>query len=222
MKVQKLIDKHLLKEQEDRKDRVRSGKFSPSSFGRCFRLQYWNRMNESPTNPPNIRSLRVFKVGYLFHEFVQGFIPDKDTEVKIETDDIIGFADIVTEDTVIDIKSQHSRGFWYMNKDTFDINVDKYANILQVMTYAYLLKKPKGQLVFISKDDLCMNEYVFYLEKWQPEVEKELSTLREYWDKGELPPAEPRAYKGKEGKYCQFQDKCLSLGWDCVKGKEVT
>lgn len=206
--IEELIDKALLKEQEGKKDRVRSGKWSPSSFGRCYRYQYWNRKNEQPSNPPDERALKIFKVGKVFHDFVQGFIPDQETEVLVKQDDILGYADIVTKDAVIDLKSQHSRGFWYMLKETYNIAEQKYSNWLQVATYAWILKKEKCGLVFISKDDLCIKEYYMPTEKWIPEVEKELKTLRAIWEKDELPKGEPKAYGGKECQYCGYRDKC--------------
>jgi len=217
MNIQELLDKYFTDQQERSKGRTRSGKFSPSKFGRCYRLQYWSRKNEPETNPADLNALRRFKAGDLFHEFVQRFLPPHQTEVKVETDDILGFADIVTEDAVVDIKSQHSRAFWYMEKkDAKPISEQKYNNIMQVMTYAYLLGKPQGQLLFISKDDLYTAEYTFNMDVWKDEVEKEINMLKGFWGKSELPPAEPRAYIGSDGKpkdceYCPFKDKCKEV-----------
>jgi hypothetical protein len=154
----------------------------------------------------------VFAVGHLFHEYIQSQLEGYEKEVKVETDDILGFADLVSEDEVIDIKSQHSKAFWYMKKDSYDITKEKYTNILQVMTYCYLLGKPKGRLIFVSKDDLCTEEYGFHLDKWFGEVTTEIQTLREWWigmeATSELPPAIPRAYGGKDCQYCMFLDRC--------------
>lgn len=216
MNVQKMIDDYLLKVQEERKNHISSGKWTPSRFGRCYRMQYWKRAGEKETNPPDLNSLRRFKAGDLFHQFVQQFLPAHEVEVRIERDDILGFADIVTEDSVIDIKSQHSRAFWYMEKEEIPISEQKYSNILQVTTYAYLLGKPNAQLMFISKDDLYVAEYVFPVEQWINDIEFELYQLRKYWSLGQLPPAEPRAYKNKKGefnecKYCPFLDKCKEV-----------
>ena len=222
MTIQQIIDTELAKIQEERKTRQRSGKFSPSMLGRCYRAQYWNRKNKPITNPPDARTLRVFKAGQLFHDFVQQYIPDANKEVKIEDDNFLGFADIVGKETVYDIKSTHSRGFFYMNKAGYDVNKEKLTNILQCALYAKLLDKPKFSLVFISKDDLSMNQYGFFTEKWELPLKNEIDTLLSFWSKDILPPCKPRAYNGKEGKYCNFQLACLSLGWDCIKqsGKE--
>ena len=215
--IQDLINQKLLAEQEERTKRQRSGKISPSSFGYCFRKQHWNRKNEPITNPVDVRTLRIFKAASLFHDFVQGLITEHQSEDKVETEDILGFADLITEDSVIDIKSEHSRSFFWRKKSGYDINKEKLPNILQLMTYAKLLNKPKGVLCIISKDDMCIDEYVFFLDKWQDKVEEELKTLRYYWSKNELPPPQPRCYGEKDGKpnecekYCSFRDKCYEL-----------
>jgi hypothetical protein len=213
--IQQIINESLLAEQEKRKDRQRSGKFSPSMLGRCYRAQIWNRANVEQTEAPDVRTLRVFKVGHIFHEFVQGYFDKAQTEVKVESEHLFGYADLVLDDTVIDIKSQHSRAFWYMEKTNYDIKKEKYPNILQVMTYAYLLKKPKGRLIFISKDDLCCAEYEFALDQWKDEIFKEMAQLKTWWklyqDNETLPPAEPRCYNGKECQYCNWKTKCKEL-----------
>ncbi len=222
MTIQELIDKSLI-----RPPRERSGKFSPSSFGMCYRQQIWNRQDKEKSNPPDARSLRVFKAGSLFHDFVQGLlVPDKNidspfakyqTEVKVESDDVLGFADMAGENEVIDIKSQHSKSFWWMAKKDCDIKKEKYSNWLQVLYYARELKKDFGRLVFISKDDLCIQEYVQPLDDyWLGELGRELFTLREIWHYGILPPVEPRCEPKKDGtfwicNYCNWRDKCKEL-----------
>jgi hypothetical protein len=219
MTILEIIDKALLDEQEARKDRVRSGKWSPSSFGRCYRLQFWNRANETPSDPPDSRTLRVFRCGQLFHDFVQGYLPKHDTEVVCETEDCYGRADVVTQDSVIDIKSVHSGAFFHMNKE--DIAKSKLTNWMQVAYYAMVLKKPNVGLTFISKDDLCVDEYILPTEHFKPYVDGEIGALNQFWKAKLLPPAQPRAYASKEKKtgkvvykdcaFCGFRTKCKNL-----------
>lgn len=222
MSIQELIDKALMPSVEKRK---RSGKFSPSSLGKCFRAQIWNRM-DIPQEQPDARTLRVFKAGNLFHDFVQGVIcenhKDIKKEVKVEDDHFFGYADLVNGETVWDIKSQHSQAFHWMAKSK-DITEDKKQNILQVMLYCKLLGKKEGRLVFVSKDDLCIAEYGFsYNERWQKELEAEVNTLIEYWFKDVIPAAQPRAYKKKDGSfaecgYCPFRNMCNEFGSEEIK-----
>lgn len=215
--IQGLIDKAL----ERKDDRIRSGKFSPSSLGKCFRSQYWNRKNEPQSNPIDERTNRVFKAGNLFHEFVQDVIVANNhgtqAEVLVEDDDFKGYADLVMTDEVVDLKSQHSKAFWYRKNLTWDELAPKlFANALQVAFYAVKLGKKWCRLVFISKDDLCIQEYPFEVEKYRVELDREIATLKDFWTKQVLPPAIPRAYPDKEGKsaecgYCGWKDKCFAM-----------
>jgi hypothetical protein len=208
MSIQQLIDNALLKEQEIKLKRVRSGKFSPSMFGRCYRAQFWNRLNEPQTNPPNAEALRRFKVGNIIHDYVQQFFPSA-TEIKIEVaDDIIGFADIVLPDEVVDIKSCRSYEFKLMLKEDYDIKTAKFNNGLQVCSYAYFLGKPKARLIFIEKDELDSKEFPLVVADWKQAIDDELEILRGHWKKQELPKPLPRAYGGKECQYCNWLDKC--------------
>lgn len=208
--IQKLIDDHLKALNDKRADRVPSGKFKPSLYGACYRRQYWAKMNEPVTDPEDERGLRVFYAGQLFHNFVQQFFGDAEKEVLCETEYSKGFADLVTADEVVDLKSQHSMSFWHMAKSE-DIYKDKFNNWLQVAFYAVKLGKKYCRLVFISKDDLCIQEYVMETEKIKPDLENEVEILTSIVS---LPPANPRLYfKVKTGKfeectYCSWKSKC--------------
>lgn len=223
--VTQLIDQALAKEQASRANRERSGKFSPSMLGRCIRAQVYNKRNVPQSQPLDARTLRVFKCGQLFHDFVQQFLPEHQCEVPVDTDLIHGFADIVTEDAVWDIKSQHSQSFWYMEKSDYDIAKERYTNILQVTAYATILNRPKAMLLFLSKDDLTDALYEFDVSLWRPHVDAEFNTLWKYLDNtGALPLPEPRAYgvNKKTGepnecmKYCPWRDICFE-----AQGKQI-
>ena len=215
--IRELIDSYLAKEQADRANQERSGKWSPSMFGRCYRAQYWNRANEPQSNPPEERNLRVFAVGKIFHTWVQGFIKGGEIEKRIETDDVLGFADIVLENEVIDIKSQHSYAFHYQKENNYNIVEDKKSHVLQVAWYAIQLNKEYIRLAYFSKDDLCINEYYIKLtDEIRIMVREELLHLNSFWLSGTLPPAEPRAYgldkktgcSNECSRYCNFRDTC--------------
>ena len=205
--LSKIIDQKLLDEQDNRSGRKKSDCWTPSSFGRCYRFQFWNRMGK-PKEKADARQLRIFKVGNLFHDLLENMLPEHEKEVLIKKDDIFGYADVVLPDRVIDIKSVHSRAFWYMNKPDYDIYESRLPNWLQVATYAWLLDKEWCGLYIISRDDLSVNEYATPTSKWITKVESELNVLRTWWKGKVLPPAAPRAYSGKECKYCPFEKDC--------------
>jgi len=147
--------------------------------------------------------------------------PEWKTQVEITKDDVHGYADIVSTDEVMDVKSQHSRKFWYNTKEMQagkDIKDMFYNNWLQVMEYAWILGLPKARLIYVSKDDLCIQEYSLDLDDyWKSELDMELTKIRYYFDKKTTPPAQPRLYwKEKEQQfgecqYCQFCNKCTDL-----------
>ena len=222
MKIVDIIDQSLLEEQKKRDQRVRSGKYSPSSFGRCYRYQYWNRKNEKPSDPIDVKTLRVFKVGNLFHDFIQRFFEKRmpintgkeivgytsNIEVKFETEDFIGFADIVLKDIIVDIKSIKSWGFKQFSKAGYNVVVDKESYILQLMAYVYFLGKNYGKLLFVEKDSLDIAEFDFKLDDWKELLLKEINKLKEIWKEDRIPEAQPRAYGGRECSYCIFRTKC--------------
>lgn len=220
--IKVMIDEGL--KAENSKYRERSGKWNPSQLGGCLRKQVFNRKDASKTNESDDRALRVFKCGELFHKFVQDTVvknnPAAQVEVLVNTDDVCGYADIVTDDEVIEIKSQHSRAFWHMEKENVDITESKPNHCYQVMTYCHFLKKPQGRLVYISKDDLCIAEYILpFTPQWAQKVTDELAVLNDYWSKTSLPPAEPRLYKQKtewaECGYCDWKDACFAFETQC-------
>jgi len=209
------LNEYIKEKQNNRLKRERSGKWNPSSFGRCFRYQFWNRADIQPSNPMDNRDFLVFEVGNIFHKYFQDLMKNKcQIEVLVEEDDVKGYADIVTDEEVIELKSQHSKAFWYMQKEGYDIQKQKFHNCLQVAYYSLRLNKNISRLCFVSKDDLCLAEYPFgVFPYWKDRVEEELSTLREYWSTQTLPPASPRCYKDKDGKskecsYCNFKTLC--------------
>jgi hypothetical protein len=191
-------------------------------LGKFYRAKYWKRKNEPISDPIDERTQRVFKVGELFHHFIEDIIKKNEEvegcEVLIENENFKGFADIVLRDEVIDIKSQHSQAFHYRRNLEWEVLKDMlHTNILQVVWYAINLNKPRARLVFVSKDDLCIQEYSFPIdEKLQKEYDKEVSNLIDIWQKQALPPATPRAYKNKENKpqeckYCSWKTLCTSI-----------
>jgi len=214
MSIQELINNQLSQEQSNRKDRLRSGKYSPSSLGRCYRLQYFNRLNEPITNPPEERNLRVMYCGNIFHDIIQEITlknsPNLQKEVLVETEDFKGYADLVDTDEISDIKTMNSQGFKYLNPET--IAKEKYTNWLQVMFYVWKLKKKFARLVFVSKDDLRIDEYRQELDNyWLNELDMEETKLKYYWSNKTLPPAEPRAFNGKDCQYCSWLNKCKEI-----------
>jgi CRISPR/Cas system-associated exonuclease Cas4 (RecB family) len=203
------IKNQLLKEQDARKLRERSGMWTPSRFGRCFRLQFYSRRNEPETEPINVEKLRRFAVGNLVHKYAQRFYPEADCEIKITKDDVVGYADIVHDNKVTDIKSVSDWEYKKIISPDYDIEKEKETHCLQVCTYAWALDLKLAGLIFINIMNIHSVEYDIRVDHFIPKIEDELSTLRTYWISETLPPAIPRAYNGKDCEYCPYMTTCL-------------
>lgn len=209
--IQAKVDSYLLLEESSKVARIRSGKWSPSSFGKCYRAQYWNRLNEPKTNPVGVEALRRFKLGNLIHKLYQDILKGEYIiEAKVETENCLGFADLVGQDEVVDIKSVRSFQYKLMQgkKKPYDFKEEKKDNILQVTFYGIYLGKSKGRLIFVDKDSLESIEFEFNIDEFRKKLEEELEMLNGYWKIQKLPPSLPRCYNGKECQYCSWMDKC--------------
>lgn len=206
-----LIDRakaaHLL-DQEKRKDRLPSGKISPSSFGWCYRRQWYKAHGQEVTDPMDFQGWAKTTLGQVIHRVFQAMFPKECCEVKVETEDCFGYADIVLEDRVIDIKSQSDWAFKYHTKKGFDVKSEKVDNWLQVAFYAMALNKPTCELDFVNQKQISdIVEYEDETVKWIGKVEAEIRNIKEKI-KGEIPPKEPRLYAGRECAYCGWRTIC--------------
>ena len=210
-KIGSIVDKHLLWQQERSEKREKSGRWHPSSFGKCYRSQYWQRLNEPKSNVLEAKTLRVFAIGKIIHSFIQNIVSKYEysiIESVIDNEDVLAFVDIVGIDEVIEIKSVRSFGFRMIKKEGFDLVRDKEPELLQALYYGVKKEKKQVRLVFVDKDTLEFMEFVVEVEPFVPLLKIEFEILNAYWDKKELPPMLPRAYKGKECKYCGYANKC--------------
>jgi hypothetical protein len=206
-----IINNALLEEQEKNKKRDRSGKWSPSKMGRCLRFQYWSRANEVETDLPDVTALRRFAVGHLFHDYIQAFFIADNCEVLVETNDVKGYADIVEQNEVVDIKSVNDWAYKFLLAKEFDVNKEKPEQCMQVALYCKLLNKSRGSLLYVNTKSLATIQCEVDLAKFIPLVDIELSTLNSAWEKKALPPAVSRCYNGKECSYCNFLTACNKL-----------
>ena len=215
--IHKSIEK-VLKEKDLARNADRAGRphrFSPSSFGRCYRLQYWNRKAEPISDPPDTKGMMKMAEGTKTHEMVQSYLPKEVVEVEILTDDVKGYADIVTEDCVYDIKTCDEWQFKrYWRIPTDKAVLAKSSNFLQVCWYALELKKKYACIIGWIKGTLreeCRVEHKIEAMEFYPQLVEELDTLRMFWLKEELPPAVPRAFGGYDCNYCNWRTKCKEL-----------
>jgi len=186
-----------------------------SKLGSCLRGIYYERLGVKPDKEFDDRTLRVFSVGKMFESWLIDKIKDKvkiEEQVRVEDKKlgVSGYADFVAEvdgvKKVYEVKSKHSRSFWYMKKRGKPQRQHEY----QLWTYLYLLGIDRGSLIYLSKDDLAILEYPVLLadEKLKGEVMTEIKLLNEAWKKKDpslLPLYEDKDWRSK---YCRYHSYC--------------
>jgi len=161
VRFENILDEYLQKVPE----KSHSGKFRVSSAGLCYQKRLWEREGKEPTDPVENRMLRVFKVGEVFHTWLQNMLEDMGylvlRELELEDDYRVGRLDAVVEKDgkriLYDFKTVHSRKFIY--KEEIDIHY-----CMQAWTYKLMLEEQYGmkadsvRVLYISRDDLLLKD----------------------------------------------------------------
>lgn len=210
MNIETLIDDHL---ENKRNQETRDlGKFRASSFGRCYLAQVLKRRGEEETNPPGAKSLRIFNIGHMVHEYVQNLIPNKNEvcELEYQDEDFSGHCDYVGDTYVEDYKTVNVFKFNQIIKKGADVAEIVPNYVLQLMAYCKWWDKPTGRLTFINKDDWRIKSFDFQYSDYEDLLEDEFDILKAFWNKNRLPPAMPRIRYGRSEEciYCGYKDRC--------------
>ena len=222
--IQQLIKESINQERETHKKKRES--WYPTDLGKCLTGAYWARMGKEPIEFSD-RQLRVFKVGTIFERFITDLIDENKNGYKVELQvpvrdeklDLSGYADMVITTSekriVYEIKSIHSRAFWHMEREGGAAEHYK----LQLFAYLYMLNIDEGRLLYISKDDLAISEYVVLRNNKKLEVEflREMEILNRAWRDKKPPKPEPTIIKegnkykiNWKAKYCSYHHHCLN------------
>lgn len=214
--VDQVLEQVFIKEQEERQARERSGKFNPSSFGRCYRNQVFNRLDVPQDNPMSFQGWKNVTNGTVIHDYIEQYF--EDCEILIEDDDFKSFADIrlKTEQKVVDIKSISSYGWRNVIKQGYNPIEKSLHHVLQVLFYAKKLELPKASIVYVTKENFVTLEFEFDVAKCEHLIDREITTLKEIWESKKLPPAQPRAYlnannEPQDCRYCAWSNLCQKI-----------
>lgn len=209
-----------IKEEEREKKEITS--WHCSKLGSCLRGIYLDRIGAKPDEELNERTLRVFHCGNIFEKWLIDLISikKKEEDYEIETQKrvedkelgVSGRVDLIIrkkDEIVFEIKSKHSQAFWYMLRNGKPMEQHEQ----QLWIYLYLLNIPKGILVYISKDDLAIQQYEVYLAdgRLKEKVFYQLDLLNKAWKKKDpsiLPLPEEKSWQAK---YCQYHSQCVKL-----------
>ena len=213
--LREIIDKFYLDRQKDKEQHH----FYITDAGKCARAIFFKFKNV-PKEKMDAQILRLFDTGdYLQMQilnslFSMGVV--RASEVKIPPQELIsGRADaIVTLDNelyVVDFKSMNSLIFKKLTEPKED-------NVNQLQLYMHFFKIPKGILLYISKDDLGLKDFVVKYNKNRAEkLLKDLADLKIKIDNN-IVPADTLVDKNNwQCRYCQFKEICKIAGHKDIK-----
>jgi len=206
---------------QEQAGRPRGGSIWPSSVGLCLRKAIYQYRGCEPTNPPPPRLLRIFEVGKLFEKFILEMLEERGVlvaaQLEVKSLFFSGRIDALvrqgTQLYVVELKTIHSKGFIYRDLPYAHHEVQALVyHILAELNGWAPLAPP--HLVYISKDDLLIDEYVVSLQK-KVEVERLMREAAAYARDGRLPPrleGGPRRWEcwheAGQRPACEYFDLC--------------
>lgn len=226
--VQKIISDSIRKKEENRGERLQTT-WHASALGSCLCGQYLARLGVKPDEAIDDRTLRVFDMGNKIEDWVVSLIKDNEfvmednatkRQYQIETQGRVlsekynfsGYYDLSLKDIrtqekeIVELKSKHSKSFWYMDKQGQGA---QDSHQMQLWSYLEFTETDKGRIVYISKDDLAVLEYPIFRnnEELRRLVLDQLEVLNEAWEQ-KIPP-KPAPPESWQAKYCNCHSKCL-------------
>jgi len=134
LSIQKLITKPVIRE-----DRAITS-WHISKLGSCLTGVYLERLGVKPDEEFDERTLRIFEVGKVFENIIVGGLKGLDKysireqeRVESERYNLSGYIDVVLidnetkEEMPLEIKSKHSKAFWYMTKESKPMRHHEYS-----------------------------------------------------------------------------------------------
>ena len=149
--------------------------FHASAAGTCARKQYYKHVEKVPEKPFSKDVLRLFRLGNVVHDDIQGAIDEFainekvkvyiEKEIKIPEWNVRGFLDmvIVDDNELYDIKTCNTRKYKILS-GKLNVYNEPRNYYLQVATYSYWYEKEQGKqldkmaLIFYNKDNSEMME----------------------------------------------------------------
>lgn len=204
-------------------DRKKTGWYA-SDMGKCLSGVYYARLGKDRT-PPDERLLRVFKCGNIFEDFVlESAIEALKAPLSLERPETLRLpqydlsvrpdAVLSLEDgskIVYEIKTVHSRKFWWMEKK--GEGPDKHY-LQQLWWGMKAVGANEGRLLYVSKDDLAIVEYPLFIDNEEISTAclEEIAILQKAWETKTPPEPVPTFVKGKlnwKAQYCDYHQHCL-------------
>jgi CRISPR/Cas system-associated exonuclease Cas4 (RecB family) len=225
--LREIIDKYYLDKQKDKEQKS----FYISEAGKCPR-QIFFKFKNVPRKEMEANILRLFDHGDHMHKLImKPLLSTRDihvvsSEVDIPPQELVrGRADAIVSDGkslyVLDIKSMNSMIFRTLTEP-------KEENVSQIQLYLHYFEISKGILLYVSKDNLQLKEFIIdYNPIRAEELLNNLAFLRKQID-SDVVPARISDYPDDwQCKYCQFRGVCDSgapdqMDWNDFKTKIST
>lgn len=207
--LQEMINSAVREEKEAKKQES----WWASSIGSCLRGQYIQRLGIIPKEFTD-RELRIFKVGKLFEDWIISLLkqnPDlaMETQTRLEVKewDASGKPDLIARyngfKKVYEFKTKHSQGFKYLPNE---------HHRQQLWFYLHALEIQDGSLIYLSKDDLRIEEYPVRLddEELKNSVVEQFKALNEAWKSKNIELLLLPEKTHWMAKYCSYHDYCVN------------
>ena len=171
MKLDQLIIKYHNRERENSRSYRRSKKWTPSSFGQCYRRQWYKKQRFKPDSQPSDALKEIFTLGNICEDIYCKRYPEGIFQRKIAVEGFLGLLDIQLPEQILEVKSVSGAVLRDIMAPSYD-NLDdllcekvwksgseyyvwreKAHNVLQ-LAYYMVNTKLDGSLVFISRDSL--------------------------------------------------------------------
>jgi CRISPR/Cas system-associated exonuclease Cas4 (RecB family) len=218
MDYAELIEKRLRESLSE--ERGLSKNLGVSSAGQC----HYKRIKETVTKKEvDDRALRLFWLGNAIHDKIQAliegqkevhirgtFLTPEFHEAKENEEGLVsGKIDILVDNTILEIKTVHSRSFSYEVSEHYLYQLLSYVEMYSILSG----KVPDAGLIYVSRDDMRIAYLPISIAAYssvREELIKDWQTLeREFQmfrDIGVLP--EPKPKWDWECKYCPFALDC--------------
>ena len=159
MKLAQLIEDYILRPREPRGYK-QVKRYKPSSFGQCFRRQWYKKNRFEPTNPPSDYTKEIFVQGSLCEDIYVKRYPEADLQYKVEVPGFLGYADLKFDDRIEEVKSVSGAVYNKVIKPGYDIWKEKLHNVLQ-LGYYMVDAGVGGSLVYISRDSIYIDSFIY-------------------------------------------------------------
>jgi len=190
IKITSLINNAIV--QDGKREEREITSWHISALGSCLRGVYFQRLKVLRDNEMTAKDLAQMKIGSLIHDYIQKILTKslEGKDIKIETEKRVeipefgatGYADIVLtngDSEVVELKSANKDSFAFIKKQG-----PKENHQMQLWSYLYGLGIKQGRLIYLSKDYMDTQEFIFKVsdKNIEQRVRDEFGLLNKAWE----------------------------------------